>query len=112
MPENAETRSCAVGPCDAPRDGDGMYCVRHGPRRPASSRTKAALGDAQIVCPHCSHRGSVRTSRVKVKRGVSGGKATAAVLTVGISVLATGLSRKQRATSATCGNCNVTWTID
>ncbi|MCW2539653.1 MAG: hypothetical protein JWN95_1378 [Frankiales bacterium] len=68
-------------------------------------------GDAQILCPHCQTRGRVVTKRVKVKRGISGGKATGAVLTVGLSVLATGLSRKEAATIATCGNCRVTWTI-
>jgi len=48
---------------------------------------------------------------VKVKRGISGGKATGAVLTAGFSILATGLSRKEAATQATCNNCRVTWMI-
>jgi hypothetical protein len=46
---------------------------------------------------------------VKVKRGISGGKATGAVLTGGVSMLATGLSRKEAATKATCGNCGSRW---
>jgi len=52
----------------------------------------------------------VTTKPVKVKRGVSGGKATAAVLTGGISLLGTGLSRKVKATELHCGNCSMTWT--
>jgi hypothetical protein len=48
---------------------------------------------------------------VKLKKGISGGKATGAVLTAGFSILATGLSRKESATQATCGNCRMSWTF-
>ena len=34
-----------------------------------------------MVCPHCQSIGKTRTKEVKQKKGVSGGKATAAVLT-------------------------------
>lgn len=68
--------------------------------------------DSRIVCPHCQTAGKVRSEQVKVKRGVSGGKATAAVLTGGLSTLGTGLSRKQTVTSMRCGNCRTTWTVD
>lgn len=67
--------------------------------------------NAAMVCPHCSARGSIRTKEVINKRGVSGGKATAAVLTGGISLLATGLSRKEQGTEAWCGSCKNTWTF-
>ena len=66
-------------------------------------------GDAAIVCPHCQVRGQVKTKQGKQKKGVSGGKATAAVLTMGFSVLATGLSRKEKVTEAKCGNCGQRW---
>ncbi len=66
--------------------------------------------DGQIVCPHCYTRGKVRTRPRVVKRGISGGKATAAVLTGGLSILGTGLSRKQHVTEAACSNCGQTWT--
>jgi hypothetical protein len=33
-----------------------------------------------MVCPHCQTKGSVRTKQVTQKKGVSGGKATAAPL--------------------------------
>lgn len=62
-----------------------------------------------LVCPHCQTRGKVRTQAVNEKKGVSGGKATAALLTGGTSMLVTGLSRKEKATKATCGSCNSTW---
>ena len=68
-------------------------------------------GSAQMVCPHCQVRGHVQTKQVTVKQGISGGKATAAVLTGGYSLVATGLSRKGAATQATCSNCRVTWMI-
>jgi len=61
------------------------------------------------ICPHCQTKGSVRTMPVKRKKGISGAKATGALLTVGVSMLATGLSRKEGMTQAHCGNCNSTW---
>jgi hypothetical protein len=63
----------------------------------------------QMICPHCQSRGTVRTKRITQKKGISGGKATAAVLTAGVSMLATGLSRKEAATEASCDNCRSTW---
>ena len=72
---------------------------------------KRKLGDPNphIICPHCQQKGEVRTKPVEQKTGISGGKATAAVLTGGFSLLATGLSRKQQMTEAHCMNCNSTW---
>jgi hypothetical protein len=63
----------------------------------------------QVICPHCQTRGTVRTIPIKKKTGISGGKATAAFLTGGVSLLATGLSRKEAFTQAHCGNCNSVW---
>ena len=70
-----------------------------------------AHGDlnVKLFCQHCQTTGSVRTKKVKMKAGVSGGKATAALLTCGVSLLATGLSRKQLLTEAWCSNCESTW---
>jgi hypothetical protein len=62
-----------------------------------------------LICPHCQTKGKVSTISVMEKTGISGGKATAAVLTGGLSVLATGLSRKEKATQAHCSNCGSTW---
>ena len=62
-----------------------------------------------MVCPHCQERGNIRTKSTEQKKGLSGGKTTAAVLTGGISLLATGLSRKEKLTQAHCANCNNTW---
>ena len=85
-------------------------------KRRAATQAQAKLRDAQhgplnmqMVCPHCHKKGSVRTKNVKQKKGISGGKATAAVLTGGVSILATGLSRKEAATEATCDKCGSTW---
>jgi hypothetical protein len=69
------------------------------------------LVNPAMVCPHCQTRGQVRTKRVKVKGGISGGKATGAVLTAGVSILATGLSKKSKVTQAHCDACAVTWHI-
>ena len=64
-----------------------------------------------MICPHCNTKGSVTTRQVKRKQGISGGKATAAVLTCGISMLGTGLSRKQQMTEASCSHCGMTWSF-
>lgn len=89
-----------------------MYAVR--PERFNSALAEAATGgpiNPELVCPHCHTRGRVHTSQVKVKAGISGPKATAAVLTSGASLIATGLSKKEHAVRATCDNCNMQWTI-
>ena len=64
---------------------------------------------AQIVCPHCQTRGHVTACQVKLTKGISGSKATAALLTGGLSMLGTGLSRKEIATQAHCSNCGSVW---
>ena len=63
----------------------------------------------KIVCPQCQTSGHVHTQYGKQKKGISGAKATGAVLTAGISVLATGLSRKEYVTKAHCTNCGSDW---
>ena len=71
---------------------------------------KGGAKEAKMVCPHCQQAGGVTTKSVKQKKGLSGGKATGAVLTGGLSILATGLSRKETVTEAHCKNCGATWT--
>jgi hypothetical protein len=63
----------------------------------------------KIVCPQCQKTGYVHTKKVKQKAGISGGKVTGAIFTAGLSMLATGLSRKVEVTEAHCTNCNSTW---
>jgi hypothetical protein len=63
----------------------------------------------KIVCPHCQKRGCVATKQVKVNTGISGAKATAAILTDGWSLPFTGLSRKASVTGALCKNCGSKW---
>jgi len=65
--------------------------------------------NAQLICPHCEERGKVHTKLVKQKKGVSGAKATGAIFTGGVSLLATGLSRKENLTEAYCRHCSSTW---
>ncbi len=75
------------------RNNDFVYGLRH----------------AEMICPHCQTKGQVFTKSVKRKKGVSGGKAVGAILTGGLSILATGLSRKEGLTQAHCKNCQATW---
>ena len=77
--------------------------------RPLTMAQQKARLDAQIVCPHCQTRGRVTTCDVKLKKGVSGGKAVGALMTGGLSLLAVGLSRKEDATKAECSNCGSIW---
>jgi hypothetical protein len=69
------------------------------------------VGNKQIVCPHCQTKGTVKTEPTRVKQGISGGKATAGLLTGGLSILATGLSQKHEVLKATCHNCKTVWYI-
>lgn len=114
-------KTCAVPSCEKPRLDGSNFCDQHGPkpgykaaapkRGPTREPKTASAPGAQIVCPHCGVRGEVRTKQAKQKAGVSGGKATGAIMTGGLSLFATGLSRKQKVTQAHCGNCGVSWTI-
>jgi len=64
-----------------------------------------------MVCPHCQTAGKIHTKPFEKKAGISGGKAAAAVITGGVSILATGLSRTEGATQAHCEECKNTWTF-
>jgi hypothetical protein len=79
------------------------------PTRKRDEKLAKAKCDAQIVCLHCQTRGFVTTEKVQVKKGIHGGKATAALLTGGATMLATGLSQHDQMTQATCSNCGSTW---
>ncbi len=68
-------------------------------------------GNPHLVCPHCQTRGHVHTRQDRTKQGVSGGKATAAVITGGLSLFAVGLSRKELVTRAHCDKCESSWTF-
>ena len=67
--------------------------------------------NAVLVCPHCQATGSVRSKPVDRKTGISGGKIAAAVLLSPLTLIATGLSRNERATQAHCDRCGSTWTF-
>jgi hypothetical protein len=69
----------------------------------------AGAPNSAMICPHCQTKGSVTAVPIRRKVGVSGGKATAAILTGGVSLLATGLSRKESATRAHCSHCGANW---
>jgi hypothetical protein len=112
MGDDAEARIlCAVGPCTNLRVAGGQFCAKHAPAESAYRGPAPKPGPSAIVCPHCQVSGKVRRREVKVKRGVSGGKLTGAVLTAGISMLGTGLSRKQKVTEMSCGNCGTVWHV-
>jgi len=80
-------------------------------RRAARDRMQEQWGYLKpaMICPHCQTKGDVRTKAVTRKKGISGAKATGALLTGGVSMLATGLSRKEGLTQAHCDHCNSTW---
>lgn len=62
-----------------------------------------------VICPHCQTRGQVIIRRVKSRRGVSGTKLGAALLTGGMSILVAGMSRREWVNLARCGHCQVKW---
>lgn len=81
------------------------------PQRIREQAAIKAAKDAEIVCSLCNKRGYVRTDPATVKQGIDGTKATFALLTGGLTLLATGLSQRNSATRATCSNCGSTWTF-
>jgi transcription elongation factor Elf1 len=97
---------CQMGFCSGPVVEDSSFCVRHRPQE-----TPRAKPNPKLVCPHCQVTGQVSMTAAMVKQGISGGKATGAVLTAGVSVLFTGLSRKNEVRRAHCGNCGTSWTV-
>lgn len=72
---------------------------------------RAFILDRKIVCPYCNRIGSVKTKSFVKKVGISGGKAAAAILTSGFSLLLLGLSRKEKYVGAYCSNCGVRFQI-
>jgi len=122
-------QKCRIRSCRDDALVNDEYCGWHGlvsgaPDRskgravqPSSRRQRTAVvpkvneGSTQIVCPHCQVRGRVSTKQIKAKRGISGAKATGAVFTAGLSMFATGLSRKETLTEARCSNCSMSWTF-
>lgn len=64
-----------------------------------------------VQCPYCLWTGTVRMYRTTRKQGISGGKATGAILTGGVSLIGTGLSRKVDVTEANCTHCHTRWTV-
>lgn len=75
----------------------------------SNSNSLHGMLNNKIQCPQCNERGYVHTRKVNKKSGISGGKATAALLTVGISLFFIGLSRTEKVTSAYCENCKSEW---
>lgn len=80
-------------------------------QRRAAVRAEHERQRQALVCPHCHAAGQVDPVLVRNKQGISGGKATGAVLTGGVSLLLTGLARKQTMTQMHCGNCGMTWDV-
>ncbi|MCU1426269.1 MAG: hypothetical protein JWL83_269 [Actinomycetia bacterium] len=78
------------------------------PGRPSLPQS-SARGTKAISCPHCGTLGKVSVKEVKQKKGISGAKATGAVLTAGLSIFATGLSRKEKVQELHCKHCGMTW---
>ena len=68
-------------------------------------------GSEMIICQYCQRRGGISLRKVKRKKGISGGKATAAILTLGWSLLATGLAKKVDQTEVHCSYCGMIYYV-
>ena len=105
--------SCLILPTTATKYNGLCAPCSQGKRKPKlvepPTVDQRGILNTRMSCPHCQRKGSVRTRPVKQKAGISGGKATAAIITGGISVLAVGLSRKEERTQASCSECGNTW---
>ena len=103
-----QPRTCGIDSCAAsPVDGSN-FCDAHGSTAKLSAQKRPV---SRLVCPHCHVKGQVSTSSVKKSKGISGGKAAGAVVTGGLSIWLTGLSRKEQLTQAKCGACSSKWTF-
>ena len=67
--------------------------------------------NGMLVCPHCGVKGKIHVKPTTQKRGIDGGKATAAVFTCGLSMLLTGLSRMEKANKLYCESCEMMWVV-
>ena len=63
----------------------------------------------EIICPQCQTRGYVHAQKIDQNKGISGGKAAGALMTGGLSILAVGISRHEKATQCHCENCKTDW---
>jgi hypothetical protein len=75
----------------------------------SQSSQEVINGQAALLCPHCQQRGNVTTTKEKVKTGFSTGKASFAVVTLGITTLVTGLAKHGYITKARCSSCGSEW---
>lgn len=91
--------------------GIGVFLFYKANFSPEAKFRQEAQRQAQqkIVCPHCNTTGSVTVRRLQQKQGVSGGKATSALLTGGVSLVAVGLSKKGWVNQLTCSSCSMVW---
>ncbi len=65
--------------------------------------------NTELVCPYCQRRGDVFIQYLRLKNGISGGKVLGGLLTGGVSLLATGISRKDVFKQFHCDNCDQYW---
>jgi hypothetical protein len=65
--------------------------------------------DAHMICPHCQKKGTVRTSSIPVKTGISGAKVGLAALFGVYTFLFTGISSYRSGTGAKCSKCGNEW---
>lgn len=70
---------------------------------------KGYKSNSALKCQHCGTTGKVIHRKADHKSGISGGKATGAILTGGLSLLATGLSKKVKVNEFKCKGCGITW---
>lgn len=75
------------------------------------AESKWGKSSVKMICPHCQTTGTIRTMQIDTTTGISGAKATGAILTGGVSMLATGLSQKKQVTQAHCETCSSTWSF-
>ena len=98
----AEQRKIAAMP---PEEEGGIWHPSKTSVLPSSGGQSIQLWSVPIA----RRREKSELKSVVQKKGVSGGKATAAILTGGVSMLVTGLSREETLTQAYCGHCSNQW---
>lgn len=76
-----------------------------------SQMRKAGPIVEEVICPYCQERGMVHVREVRKDEGLSGDKMVAGAVTLGVSVLFTGLSVHRKRNQMTCENCGMEWIV-
>lgn len=78
---------------------------------PVSPKQSKANRDAKIVCQFCQEAGGVTTRQEKRSKRASATRVGMGALTLGVSAVAVGVTKKGWVTAMRCANCGMAWDV-